>query len=219
MIFLQVDLNRVIVHHPGMNPLEYLSASECLAELVNSLIIEPIIVIYPCARSIPSSQVEPLTSQLVSNLKASLSLLPEWNKPTFELIDGLMPLIERQPILVAFDDYLFRELPEHIRSYALPYELSQKYPRYGNDGLAHDWAFQQIIDETQPRPTITVHLQSRPTLAAFKAGRVVDTTTGYSPLDGLPGNTTCGTIDPSLSVMLAALWYDCDSNPFRAKRA
>jgi len=204
MIFIQFDSQHVIVQRPDMNPVKYLSASECLADLVGHPIIEPITIIYPCAGSIPSSPVEPLTNQLAIKLRGSRSFLPEWNKQAFEMIEGLLPIVERQSILVSFDDYLFRGLPESTRFYALPYELALQYPRYGNDGLAHEWAFQQIRDRIKKHPLITIHLQDRPTLAAFKDGKVVDTTTGYSPLDGLPGYTTCGTIDPSLPIMLAS---------------
>ena len=204
MILLQFDPDQVIVQRAGNTPVKYPSSSECLAALVDLPTKEAITVVYPCAGSIPSSPIEPLTGQLVKMMEASLSFLPEWNTQAFEMIEGLLPLVERQPILVAFDDHLFRDLPQHSRFYALPFELSQRYPRHGNDGLAHDWAFQQIRDDLKNDPLITIHLQGRPTLAAFRGGKVVDMSTGYSPLDGLPGSTTCGTIDPSLPIMLAS---------------
>lgn len=204
MIILQFDPKHVIVQSDIMTPVKFSSASECLTDLVVFPTKEAITVIYPCAGSIPSSSVEPLTRRLVKKLEASLSFLPEWNKLAFEMIEGLLPMVEQQPVQVAFDDYLFVDLPENIRSYALPYDLSQQYPRYGNDGLAHAWAFHQIKEQAKNGPLITVHLQDRPTLAGFLDGKVVDTTTGYSPLDGLPGKTTCGMIDPGLLVMLAS---------------
>lgn len=72
--------------------------------------------------------------------------------------------------------------------------------KHGGDGLAHTWAAMQ-----NPRKgsLISIHLAEQTTLCGFKDGKIKATSSGYSPVEGLPGDNTCGRIDPSLAIMLA----------------
>jgi len=110
--------------------------------------------------------------------------------------------------VAVFDTAFFTELPEVAASYALPRALCAKYGvrRYGFHGLAHQamwrqWCLLRMHTEGNGR-LITLQLGSGCSMAAIKDGRALDTSMGFSPLEGLPMATRCGDIDPGLLTFL-----------------
>ena len=121
-----------------------------------------------------------------------------WIKACHELLGASVPQV------AVFDTAFFAELPEVAASYALPHALCAKYGfrRYGFHGLAHQAMWQQwcaLRTHTQAKARlISLQLGSGCSIAAVKDGQALDTSMGFSPLEGLVMATRCGDIDPGL---------------------
>jgi len=101
----------------------------------------------------------------------------------------------------------FSHMPLAAASYAIPRDLYDKgYRRFGGDGLTHQWAWNQIQSRfslPHPARVITIHFCDHPSLASIQDGQAVDSSMGYSDLEGLPSLTSCGSIDPAIVLDLS----------------
>jgi acetate kinase len=115
---------------------------------------------------------------------------------------------ERIPQIAVFDTAFFAEMPVVSKIYALPQDLCKKHGirRYGFHGIAHR-AMLQRLKELQPDSgnkgkVISIQLGSGCSMTAIKDGRPVDTSMGFSPLEGLMMSTRAGDIDPGILIYL-----------------
>ena len=111
------------------------------------------------------------------------------------------------PHVASFDTAFHRTMPAAARTYALPevwrhhWDLS----RFGFHGLSHAWAARrarQLVDRPAARRVVTCHLGAGSSLCAVLDGVSVDTTMGFTPLDGLVMQTRSGSVDPGLLLWL-----------------
>jgi acetate kinase len=114
------------------------------------------------------------------------------------------------PNYAVFDTAFHNTLPEHAYIYALPHDLAEKHKirRYGFHGTAHEYMLLQYA-QAQGIPTseaniITLQLGNGCSAAAIRGGRSVDTSMGFTPLEGLVMGTRSGDIDPEIVGYLAA---------------
>jgi acetate kinase len=113
------------------------------------------------------------------------------------------------PMVAAFDTTFHRTLPEQASTYAIPHELSSKHHirRYGFHGLAHQYSalrYGELTAAAQERINIvTLHLGNGCSACAIRGGRSVDTSMGFTPLEGLVMGTRSGDLDPALVSYLA----------------
>lgn len=113
------------------------------------------------------------------------------------------------PMVAAFDTAFHHTLPERAYTYAIPQELSAKHDirRYGFHGLAHQYAAQryaEFIGTTVDRVNlVTLHLGNGCSACAIRHGKSVDTSMGFTPLEGLVMGTRSGDLDPALVGYLA----------------
>lgn len=113
------------------------------------------------------------------------------------------------PMAAAFDTSFHCTIPEHAALYAISYELSQKHKirRYGFHGLAHQYDLARYAELTGRQVTqvsaVTLHLGNGCSATAIRNGRSVDTSMGFTPLEGLVMGTRSGDIDPALVSYLA----------------
>ncbi len=110
------------------------------------------------------------------------------------------------PAVACFDTAFHATLPPSARTYALPARWRERFGlrRFGFHGLSHSYASRRAA-EMLGRPglrTVTCHLGAGASLAAVEAGRSVDTTMGFTPLEGLVMATRSGSVDPGLLVWL-----------------
>jgi acetate kinase len=108
------------------------------------------------------------------------------------------------PEVACFDTAFHAGMPAAAATYAIPREWTRRFGvrRYGFHGLSHAYASRRAAEvlgagECELR-TVTCHLGAGASLAAVKDGRSVDTTMGYTPLEGLVMATRCGDMDPGL---------------------
>lgn len=203
MILFSVDYSGIWVDLAGESPHHFSTVSEAIGFLKSSKHKSPIVMVYPVGGMIPDDSLVRLTGHLVDGLSGSKSMMPELNQFGFELSRRLLEFIDTKEIWIGFDDHLYHSIPREQLYYALPYDLAVKNFRHGNDGLAHEWAGKMIGKLGLTGAQVTIHLQERPTLCAFRDGEIMDMSTGYSPVDGIAGLTTSGSIDPSLAIMIA----------------
>lgn len=103
-----------------------------------------------------------------------------------------------------FDTSFHLTMPDEAYMYAVPYEWYEKYAvrRYGFHGTSHKYVSQEAAKflgkPIESLRLVTAHLGNGASLAAVKYGKVVDTSMGLTPLEGLPMGTRCGSIDPAI---------------------
>lgn len=150
-----------------------------------------------------------LITPIVKKALESLSdLAPLHNPPAIEGINCSIRLFPTLPQIAVFDTAFHAQLPPKAAFYPIPWELSQKYgiKRYGFHGIAHAFSWQRYWDtfgkERNHNKVITIHLGSGCSLAAINEGKSVDTTMGFTPLDGVMMASRCGELDPSIVAFL-----------------
>lgn len=141
-------------------------------------------------------------------LAALVDLAPLHQPASLAGIDLSSRLLPGVPAVACFDTAFHSGLPPAAATYALPEEWRRRWPlrRFGFHGLSHAWAAARAAGLTG-RPAgslrvVTCHLGAGASLAAVHAGRSVDTTMGFTPLDGLVMATRSGGLDPGLVLWL-----------------
>ena len=123
----------------------------------------------------------------------------------YEITSKLLPDI---PEVAVFDTAFHFHMPEYAYLYALPYELYTKHQlrRYGFHGTSHryiSFRASQLLDKPyKDLKIVTAHLGNGCSMAAVKNGESVDTSMGFTPLEGLVMGTRCGDIDPAIVTFL-----------------
>jgi len=114
------------------------------------------------------------------------------------------------PAILVFDTAFFTTLPAREVFYALDIELQKSLGirRTGYHGLFHEAAERFVAQKRRNHKpescrTVSVCLEPRPEVAAVVDGRPLMVTSGATPLEGIPGETTCGAIDPAIPAVLA----------------
>jgi acetate kinase len=123
-------------------------------------------------------------------------------------VDALRELDADAPAVACFDTSFHATLPPAARTYALPWEWIERFGlrRYGFHGLNHGYVARRAA-EMLGRPLaelriVSCHLGAGASLCAIAGGRSVDTTMGFTPLDGLVMATRSGAVDPGLLIWL-----------------
>jgi acetate kinase len=137
-------------------------------------------------------------------LRQLTDLAPLHQPKSLAGIDALRGLLPDVPAVACFDTAFHATMPDEAAAYAVPAEWRERYGirRYGFHGLSHAYASRRAA-ELIGRPVeqmriVTCHLGAGASLAAVKQGISVDTTMGFTPLEGLVMATRSGTIDPGL---------------------
>ncbi len=145
---------------------------------------------------------------LRSGLEALTPLAPRHQPAALRAIDIVTALAPAVLAVACFDTAFHASLPAAATTYAIPKRWREEFGirKYGFHGLAHAWtsrrASELLGETTEPARIITCHLGSGASLAAVVGGRCVDTTMGFTPLDGLVMATRSGSIDPGLVLWL-----------------
>jgi acetate kinase len=134
-------------------------------------------------------------------------LAPAHNPAALEGIEAVEETLGNIPQVAVFDTAFHRTLPEAAAIYPVPYEWVEKgIRRYGFHGISHQYcatrAAQILGRDLADLRLITCHLGNGCSLAAIKNGVSVDTTMGFTPLDGLMMGSRSGAIDPGILIYL-----------------
>jgi acetate kinase len=152
-----------------------------------------------------------LDSEVIGVLESLNELAPLHNPAALQGIKAAREALgEGVPMVAVFDTAFHSTLPEHAYTYALPHELASKHKirRYGFHGTAHEYMLMRYseIAGKPPREAtiITLQLGNGCSATAIKDGRSVDTSMGFTPLEGLVMGTRSGDLDPSIVGYLAS---------------
>lgn len=146
--------------------------------------------------------VTKLSTASLTKLESLIKFLPEYNEMTYKTAGYWFKKLPKIPHLLFCDTAFFAELPLKASTYAVPYRLrkTEHIQRFGGYGLAHHWAWQQIqsIGSTPIQKVISIYLGNNSNVTAIKAGKAVDTSVGFTPVEGIISTTGCGDIDPTI---------------------
>jgi acetate kinase len=150
-----------------------------------------------------------LIDDAVRNTIATLTPLAPLHQPrSLAGIDAARRALPDAAHVACFDTAFHASLPAAASTYAIPAEWREQWPirRYGFHGLSHAWASRRAA-ELAGRPIdsvamVTCHLGAGASLCAVDGGRSVDTTMGFTPLEGLVMATRSGSVDPGLVLWL-----------------
>lgn len=143
-------------------------------------------------------------SEVIEGIKKCITIAPLHNPANLAGIETCMKLIPKTPQIAVFDTAFHQQMPEKAYMYGLPYDLYKKYGirRYGFHGTSHRYVMERTAELMGKKPEelklVICHLGNGASVTAVKNGHSVDTSMGFTPLDGLIMGTRSGEIDPAL---------------------
>ncbi|GAB4237773.1 MAG: acetate kinase [Chlamydiales bacterium] len=158
-----------------------------------------------------------INSSVLENLSGLNSLAPLHNPYCLEGIDYTFKQFgEEIPQFAIFDTAFFAQMPKRASLYAIPHGLTEKYHfyRYGFHGISHHYLWRRYSEEIRAQGRIiTLHLGNGCSATAINNGCAMDTSMGFTPLEGLMMGTRSGDIDPSV------LSFLCEKEGLQIKKA
>ena len=142
-----------------------------------------------------------VTPQTLSEVEDAVRFLPEFNDITYKVLDRWTQELPGIPHFLFCDTALFSGLPDVAGTYAVPEELRKKgVRRFGSYGLVHQWAWEKArsLFGGNVGKMVSVYLGDHTNVAALRDGKSLDTTIGFTPVEGIPSRTGCGDIDATI---------------------
>ncbi len=149
-----------------------------------------------------------LDDALLGEVRGLVDLAPLHLPPALHLIEELRGLLPDVPHVLCPDTGFHADLPEHAATYPLPAAWRARFGlrRYGFHGLSYAWATRRAAD-LLGRPVaelrmVLAHLGGGASVCAVTGGRSLDTSMGFTPLEGVPMSTRSGSVDPGMLLWL-----------------
>ena len=145
-----------------------------------------------------------IDEKIIKSIRSHFKLAPLHNPPNLMGIEAAKKLLPDIPQVAVFDTAFHQTMPAFAYLYALPYRFYEQYGirRYGFHGTSHKYvaleASRILKKPLKKLKLITCHLGNGCSLAAIKEGKSIDTSMGFTPLEGLVMGTRCGDIDPAV---------------------
>ncbi len=151
---------------------------------------------------IDSVRIDGPDGKVLSDLRKCVDLAPLHTKAHLQGIEGCMQVMPDVPQVLVMDTAFHQTMPKKAYFYPLPYEICEKYAirRYGFHGTSHRYVSGKAL-ELLGNPNakiVTCHLGNGSSISAVNAGKCVDTSMGFTPLDGVIMGSRCGGIDPAI---------------------
>ncbi|MEP0910030.1 acetate kinase [Leptolyngbya sp. GB1-A1] len=148
-----------------------------------------------------------ITSEVKATIDRLSTLAPVHNPANLEGIEAIEQILGDVPQVAVFDTAFHAQMPDAAAIYPGSYDWIKKgIRRYGFHGTSHRYCAQRTADlmarDLSELKLITCHLGNGCSLAAIQNGRSIDTTMGFTPLDGLMMGTRSGSVDPSILIYL-----------------
>jgi acetate kinase len=151
-----------------------------------------------------------IDGQVLSAIESFNDLAPLHNPPALRAVRACQAALGPSfPMVAAFDTAFHQTLPDYASTYALPHDLAQRHGirRYGFHGIAHRYAARRFAEITSTPcdlvSLVTLHLGNGCSASAIRQGKSVDTSMGFTPLEGLVMGTRSGDLDPAIVGFLA----------------
>jgi acetate kinase len=145
-----------------------------------------------------------ITDDVMKALRENIELAPLHNPPNLKGITAAKEHLPTIPQCGIFDTAFHMSMPPHAYLYGIPYKLYKRYKirRYGFHGTSHRYVSQRAAEilgkPFEDLKIITAHLGNGASMAAIKNGKSIDTSMGFTPLEGLLMGTRSGDLDPSI---------------------
>ncbi len=142
-----------------------------------------------------------ITKEVVEKMEECIDLAPLHNPPNLKGIEAISELIPEIPQVGVFDTAFHQTMPSKAYTYGIPYTLYKKYGirRYGFHGTSHRYVSKRACDleglDYNAQKVITCHIGNGGSIAAIKNGISVDTSMGFTPVEGLLMGTRAGDLD------------------------
>jgi len=149
-----------------------------------------------------------LDESIIKALDEFTKLAPLHNPPNIIGINACRALMPKTPMVAVFDTAFHQTMPEKAFMYPLPYELYKEdhIRRYGFHGTSHKFVAAEVAKwmkkDIKDIKTITCHIGNGVSITAVDGGVSVDTTMGFTPLDGIIMGSRSGSIDPAIVTYL-----------------
>jgi acetate kinase len=149
-----------------------------------------------------------IDEEVMKALEENVHLAPLHNPPNILGIKAIQKLLPKVPNVGVFDTAFHQSMPKKAYLYALPYELyeTHRIRRYGFHGTSHRYVSRRAAEilgrDYYDFKVITCHLGNGASIAAVRHGKSIDTSMGFTPLEGLVMGTRCGDIDPAIVIYL-----------------
>lgn len=142
-----------------------------------------------------------IDDEVISKIEECIEIAPLHNPPNLAGINAIRELLPNVPQVGVFDTAFHQTMPSHAYMYGIPYSLYKKYGirRYGFHGTSHRYVSKRACEllglDVNNSKLITCHIGNGGSITAIKNGESVDTSMGFTPVEGLLMGTRCGDID------------------------
>ncbi len=144
------------------------------------------------------------TPEVMEILDKCISYAPLHTPAHIMGIKGCLSVMPNTPQVLVFDTAFHQTMSEEAYMYAVSYDMYEEYGirRYGAHGTSHRYVSGEMIKilggEAEGKKIVTCHIGNGSSISAVKDGKCVDTSMGFTPLDGIMMGTRCGAIDPAI---------------------
>ena len=151
-----------------------------------------------------------VNDDVIKAIEECNDLAPLHNPANLIGITACQALMPNVPMVAVFDTAFHQTMPDKAYMYGVPYEYYDNYKvrKYGFHGTSHSFVSKRLLQligkEQGESKVIICHLGNGSSITAVKDGRSVDTSMGFTPLDGLVMGTRSGSIDPAVAQFLAS---------------
>ena len=144
-----------------------------------------------------------VTDEVLEIIEKCVEFAPLHNPAHIMGIKGCQKVMPNTPQVVVFDTAFHQTMEPKAYTYALPIKMVEEdhIRRYGAHGTSHRFVANEMIKILGGKPDskiITCHIGNGSSISAVRDGKVVDTSMGFTPLDGVEMGTRCGSIDPAI---------------------
>ncbi|MBI5073444.1 acetate/propionate family kinase [Candidatus Woesearchaeota archaeon] len=162
-----------------------------------------------------STQSSIINKKILKKIKEASVLAPLHNPHNLEGISAIQKILPKIPNIAVFDTAFHTTIPEVAATYGIPQKVSKKYhiKRYGFHGISYQYICEERKKEQGKIPSrlIVCHLGNGSSITAIKNGKSVETSMGFTPMEGLLMGTRAGDIDVGAVFHIAKMQNECRS--------
>lgn len=142
-----------------------------------------------------------ITDEVIRKIQECIEIAPLHNPPNLAGITAIAELLPEVPQVAVFDTAFHQTMPEYAYMYGIPYSLYKKYGirRYGFHGTSHRYVSRRACEflglDYKKTKIITAHIGNGASIAAIDKGKSIDTSMGFTPVEGLMMGTRSGDVD------------------------
>jgi acetate kinase len=149
-----------------------------------------------------------INDEVIAKMEECIEMAPLHNPPNLKGIYAVKSLMPNVPQVGVFDTAFHQTMPKHAYMYGIPYSLYEKYSirRYGFHGTSHRYVSKRACDflglDYNATKVLTCHIGNGASVAAIKDGKSIDTSMGFTPVEGLMMGTRAGDVDAGVITFL-----------------